>query len=212
MKFQCGECDKFYKLDDKNVSEDGLSFKCEQCTNVFFLNGNLVFSSSNANSKLLCENCGQLLHESRKTCENCNLILNKSHEELRIDNRYYQRLEQDDKDNVHAPNQPPQKKGKKGMVALTGLLLLIFATSALYFFGGNFDMLGSTPLSSTKSVSKNKPMKIEKNVVIMKSGDTYYVEKIEKSGDNFDLTHLSGAKSTVKEDDVLSITRAIIEK
>ena len=100
MKIQCGECEKLYNFNTENITAKGVSFNCKQCDNKFTINDSLVLTSTCGKSKIACSNCGKLLHEDIRKCDHCNVKVNKVHEELRIDNNYYEHLNLDDKGTI----------------------------------------------------------------------------------------------------------------
>ena len=200
MKFQCGKCCKYFTINNSIVANKGLDFQCDNCDNHFYLNRNLVFSSSAKNSNIICGNCGKLIPEKNKVCGSCNLILNKTHEDLRIDNKYYELLEIKGNGNVYKTHSG--KILSKRSVLFPGLLVVIilFVILTWYF----------TKTNNNKILSK-ETTRIETQVVIMKSGQTYYADKIEKDGAYIRITNKNGLTSEILEKDVLQISKAIIE-
>ena len=92
MKFQCGRCGKNYLIDNTDTVDKTLTIPCSRCGNSFCIDENMAFYSASGNSKIICENCGQLVIEKVKACPSCNLVLNEQHEAKRIDNKEYEKV------------------------------------------------------------------------------------------------------------------------
>jgi len=199
MKFQCGECDKYFTINNIQVADKDLDFQCDTCGNQFFINRNLSFSSSSKNSSMLCGNCGTLIPENNSVCDSCNLILNKSHEELRIDNKYYETLEIKNDGQVYNTNSG-RKLSKRGMLIPGIVVAIILPVISAWYYTRN----------KTNEIMPTGT-RIETQVVIMKSGQTYYADTIEKDGTYIEITSKNGVISKVLEKNVLQISKAIIE-
>ena len=210
MKFQCGECDKFYKIDNIHVIIEDLNFKCDNCGNNFFINRNLAFSSSSKNSRIICENCGKLINEISKVCDSCNLVLNKTHEELRIDNKDYVPLEINRNGNVYNKNSGKSLKKRSILISWLITILILSLTSVWYFINNN-QKGNNTVLKQLASIIPKNKNRIETQVVILKSGQTYYADKIEHDGSYIKITNKNGLISKVLETNVLQISKALIE-
>ena len=202
MKFQCGECKKYFIINNIHTADNDLEFQCDNCTNQFTINRNLSFSSSSKNSKILCENCGKLIPEENRVCEFCNLILNKSHEELRIDNKDYESLEINANGDVYSINSGKKLSKKKTLMTLiTFTVIVISIALAVYIFLPIFN--ADQPQNSDR---------IETQIVIMQSGQTYYADKVEKDGNYLEITNKDGSTSKVLKSNVHQITKAVIEE
>ncbi|CAK8714070.1 hypothetical protein H206_00989 [Candidatus Electrothrix aarhusensis] len=211
MKFQCGRCGKNYLVDnaDTDTVDKTLTIPCSACGNSFCIDENMAFSSASGNSKIICENCGQLVIEKVKACPSCNLVLNKQDEEKRIDNKEYEKILVQDGKVV----QPNGKKGGKKII-LAALLVLILAGigGAFWFFSTQQHTLQGTLLEPVAEKMPNLSGRDETQVVIMMNGQTYYAKKIEKDGSIVRITTKSGAVVEVAKKDVLDITTAVIEE
>jgi len=206
MKFQCGECDKYFTINNIHNANNDLEFKCDNCTNQFIINRNLVFSSSSKNSKIVCGNCGKLIPEENKACDSCNLILNKTHEELRIDNKDYELLEINANGDLYNVNSGKQLRNKKALIpVITICCVLLSIALAWYLLKVNRVPIMNTAKSQNAS-------HIETQVVIMQSGQTYYADKVEKDGAYLRITNKDGAISKVLKSNVLQISKAVIEE
>jgi ribosomal protein S27E len=206
MKFQCGQCDRFFAINNIHTIESDLEFYCDGCKNKFFINRNLVFSSSSKNSNILCRNCGKVMPEGVKVCDSCNLIMNKNHEELRIDNKEYTPLEITVKGKVY--NIKSGKNIAKKKMFFPVLIILIFVLlSSLSFYYFKDDVSGIVNASIIQGKSRT-----EAQIVIMKSGQTYYADKIEKDGDYLKITNKNGAVTKVLKNNILQISKAVVEK
>lgn len=168
MKFQCGKCGKYYIINNVIVANKDLDFQCDNCDDHFYLNRNSVFSSSSKNSNIICGNCGKLIPEQNKVCDLCNLILNTTHEELRIDNKYYELLEINKNGKVYKTH--AGKILSKRSVLFPGLLVFMILSVILAWY--------FTKTNNNKILSKDIT-RIETQVVIMKPGQTYYADKID---------------------------------
>lgn len=211
MKFQCGECDKCFKIDNIHIVKEDLNFRCDNCGNEFFINSNLAFSSSSKNSKIICENCGRLIHETNKKCDSCNLVLSKAHEDLRIDNKSYEALEINQKGNVYKANSGRRlKKGRLLMPGLIAILILSFPM-AWYFINTNQKELNNTVLRQLVNIIPKNKNRIETQIVILKSGQTYYADKIEYEGLYIKIINKNGLINEVLKKNVLQISKAVIE-
>jgi hypothetical protein len=211
MKFQCGRCGKNYLVDntDTDTVDTTLTIPCSACGNSFCIDENMAFSSASGNSKIICENCGQLVIEKVRACPSCNLVLNKQHEAKRIDNKEYETVVVQDGKVV----QPNGKKGGKKII-LAALLVLILAGigGAFWFFSTQQHTLQGTLLEPVAEKMPNLSGRDETQVVIMMNGQTYYAKKIEKDGSIVRITTKSGAVVEVAKKDVLDITTAVIEE
>jgi DNA-directed RNA polymerase subunit RPC12/RpoP len=202
MKFKCGECKKYFTINNIHTINNDLEFQCDNCTNQFTINRNLAFSSSSKNSEVLCENCGKLIPEAKKVCEFCNLILNKTHEEFRIDNKDYESLEINANGaicNIHSGKKLSKRKSSMTLITVTALAITI--ALAGYFF---------LPIINT--VQSQDSDRIETQIVIMQSGQTYYANKIVKDGVYLRITNKNGSTSKVLKSNILQISKAVIEE
>lgn len=202
MKFQCGECKKYFTINNIHTANNDLEFQCDNCTNQFTINRNLAFSSSSKNSNILCENCGKLIPEVNKVCEFCNLILNKTHEELRIDNKDYESLEINAKGavcSIHSGKKLSKTKTLMPLITITVVVILIAFAGYIFL-----------PIIDT--VQSQNPERIETQIVIMQSGQTYYANEVEKDGVYLRITNKNGSTSKVLKRNVLQISKAVIEK
>ncbi len=206
MKFQCGECEKNFIINNIHTAENELEFQCDNCTNKFTINRSLAFSSSNKNSKVFCGNCGKLIPEANKVCDSCNLILNKIHEELRIDNKEYEPLEIKENGYVCNTNSGKKLNIKKRLlpVIIAGIFVLFIALGGYWFKTNNLLVVNATP--------SQKAARIETQIIIMKSGHTYYADKLEKDGGYLRITSKNGTISKILESNILQISKAVIEE
>jgi len=215
MRFQCGKCEKMYKIDFAHVCLKDLSFKCEQCANKFLIKKDLTFSSTSRNSKIICENCGNFIDEEQQSCKSCNLIINKPHEDLKIDNYFYELYQVNEKGKLYDKNTGKIIGGgrlKTPAIFACFLISLIFAISLFYFFSDNTTALNNPISSALEALLPDNETRKETQVVLMKSGKTYYVKKVEKDGLYLKLINNNGTRIDVPEKDVLQISKAIIEK
>jgi len=212
MKFQCGKCGKNYLIDNTDTIDKVLTIKCTNCDNSFFIRENLSFYSSSGDSKIICENCGQLVDEKSKACPSCNLVLDKQHEELRIDNKEYEKVV------VHEGKAFQKQAGKKGggkILLIVLFIAVLAAGGAFWFIANNPDKLNGTILESVTDMLSNltgQTARTETQVVLMKSGQTYYAEKIEHDGQDVKITAKNGLVVTVTKKDILQIATAVVEE
>lgn len=211
MKFQCGECDKFYKIDNNNVSKKDLRFKCENCGNYFSIKRDLSFSSSSKNSLILCGNCGKTIEEGNKSCPSCNFIFSKIHEELRVDNKYYELLEANEKGKVFNKNTGKNIGRRRTLISSALVIILIFSAATVYFLNNNPAALNTTSVSSIRDFLPERLKTTETQVVIMNSGTTYYAEKTAANGNYMEITSKNGIVHNVLKSDILQIAKATIE-
>lgn len=211
MKFQCGKCDKFYKIDNNNVSKKDLRFKCEDCGNHFSIKRDLSFSSSSNNSKILCENCGNAVEEGSKSCSSCNFIFSKLHEELRIDNKYYELLEANKKGKVFNKNTGKNIGRRRTLLSSALVIIVLLSATTVYLLSNNPTVLNASSVSSMKNIILERKQITETQVVIMKSGTTYYAEKISANGNSMEITSKNGIVHNVLKTDILQITTATLE-
>ncbi|WP_446010073.1 hypothetical protein [Candidatus Electrothrix sp.] len=208
MKFQCGRCGKKHFVDNVHTVEKTLTIPCDRCGNSFCIDENLSFSSASGNSKRICENCTQLVHEKVERCPSCNLVLNKRQEAKRIDNKEYEKVVVQDGKVVQKKG---GKGGKKGIVAALILIILILSGGAFWFLSTRQDTLKGTVLEPIAEKMPNLSGREETQVVIMLNGTTYYADKVEKDGETLRITAKNGAVVEVAEKEVLDITTAVIE-
>ena len=207
MKFQCGRCGKNYQVDNTDTIDNVLSIPCDRCGNSFSIDENLAFSSASGNSKIVCENCGQLVLEMVKACPSCNLVLNKRHEAKRIDNKEYAKIKLQD-------GKLAQKSGgrnKKGILVALAVILLALAGGAFWFLSTQQASLKGTLLEPLAGKMPNLSGKEETQVVLMLDGTTYYGKKLEHDGPVLRITSKNGGVVEVAEKDVLEITTAVLE-
>ena len=206
MKFQCGECNKYFAINNSHIINDDLEFQCDNCSNHFSINRNLVFSSAAKNSKMVCENCGKLVPETSKSCSACNLILNKTHEELRIDNKYYESLEIDNNGDI-AKSNPAAHKAKKriGMPAIVTTTVILVGVAVGY-------LVKTDRFSFADFAQSQNLQRIEKQIILMQSGKTYIASKVEPNGIYLTLTTENGAKINILKNNVLQLSKAVIEE
>lgn len=205
MKFQCGKCDKYFTINNTHTIDKDLEFRCDNCTNVFTIKRNLVFSSSSKNSKIICENCGKIISESHKSCNSCNLILNKAHEEWRIDNKHYESLEISENGSVCSSKYGKKLTKKNKLMPVTIAVVVTVITLAGY-------LLKTDKLPTLNISMAQKEARIETQVIIMKSGQTYYADKVEKDSVNLRITNKNGVISQIPISDVLQISTAVIDQ
>ena len=215
MKFQCGKCEKMYTIDFLHVCLNDLSFKCDQCDNRFSIKKDLTLSSSSKKSKIICGNCGHFVDENISTCDVCNLIINRPHEDLKIDNYFYERYEVNDRGKIYNTKTGKIIGGRKiKLPALVALVLICLLITACLFslLSGNNNALKNKIPSLVKELLPGNQTRKEVKVVIMKSGQTYYAKKVKRDGLYLTLTNNNGMSTDVLEKDVLQISKAIIEK
>ena len=209
MKFQCGRCGKNYLVDNTDTVDKELTLPCSACGNSFCIDENMFFSSASGNSKIICENCGQLVIEKVKACPSCNLVLDKQHEAKRIDNKEYEKVVvQDGK-----VAQPAGKKGgKKIILAALCVLILAGAGGAFWFLSTQQQRLKGTFLEPIAEKMPNLSGREETQVVIMMDGQTYYAKKVEYEGPVVHITTKNGGFVKVVEKDIFQVTTAVIEE
>ncbi|MCI5123190.1 MAG: hypothetical protein D3925_01615 [Candidatus Electrothrix sp. AR5] len=209
MKFQCGRCGKNYLVDNTDTVDKTLTIPCSRCGNSFCIDENMAFASASGNSKIVCENCGQLVVEKVKACPSCNLILNKQHEAKRIDNKEYEKV-------VVQDGKVAQSAGGKGSkkIILVAFLILVLAVAggAFWFLSTQQHTLKGTLLEPVADKMPNLSGRTETQVVIMMNGDTYYAEKVKKNGSIVRITTKDGAVVEVAKKNVLDIITAVIEE
>ncbi|MCW5201463.1 hypothetical protein VU11_03965 [Desulfobulbus sp. US2] len=208
MKFQCGRCGKNYLVDNTDTVDKTLTIPCSRCGNSFCIDENMAFSSASGNSKIICENCGQLVIEKVKACPSCNLVLNKQHEATRIDNKEYEKVVV--RDGKVARNSG--KKGGKKVILAALVLILAGAGGAFWFLSTQQHALKGTLLEPVAEKMPNLSGKTETQVVIMMNGDTYYAEKVENDGSIVRITTKNGAVVEMAKKNVLDITTAVIKE
>ncbi|MCI5146337.1 MAG: hypothetical protein D3923_12620 [Candidatus Electrothrix sp. AR3] len=210
MKFQCGKCSKNYLIDNTDTINKLLTLACTKCDNNFFIRENLSFYSSSGDSKIICENCGQLVEEKSKACPSCNLLLDKQHEEQRIDNKEYEKVVV--QEGKAQQKKTAGKKGGKGGKLLFLLIVLLALGGGFWFISQNQDKLQDSVLQPILDLIPKLSQKQETQVVLMKSGKTYYAEKIEHKGSSVLITTKNGLVITVDEKDILQIAKAVLEE
>ncbi len=215
MKFKCGECGKLYRLKDENIPLEGITIGCKECSNEFTITANNALISSSRNTQIICENCNHHVDEALKQCPKCNLILNKAHEELRIDNNYYESIDESPaEDNVDEKIEPHEIKDARSKMPVVAASVIFFALiiGGVAFLSTTTDFMSPAISEPIRKVFTTDSQTMETEVVILKTGETYYVKKITRDGDFLELLHLSGSKNRVNKQDVLSISKATIEK
>ncbi|WLE96040.1 MAG: hypothetical protein QTN59_15300 [Candidatus Electrothrix communis] len=212
MKFQCGRCGKNYLVDNTDTMEKALTIPCSRCGNSFCIDENMAFSSASGNSKIICENCGQLVIEKVKACPSCNLVLNKQHEATRIDNKEYEKVVVRDGKVARNSGKKSGKKGGKKVILAALVLILAGAGGAFWFLSTQQHALKGTLLEPVAEKMPNLSGKTETQVVIMMNGDTYYAEKVENDGSIVRITTKNGAVVEMAKKNVLDITTAVIKE
>jgi DNA-directed RNA polymerase subunit RPC12/RpoP len=202
MKFQCGQCGQYHLIEDAEQISGKQTLRCTTCGNLFFLQKGLSFSSSSRNSKMVCGRCGSLFKEG-SDCADCNPALNKLREEFLIDNKDYNFF------SVRRGRIRP-KRDRRGnrTILLVGTAVLTLAVATFFLLSAKKrDELHRTVL---------KPLGIgertETQVVIMRSGRTYYAMKIEREGPFLKIVDRDGLVVTAEEKDVLQIAKAVVEE
>ena len=205
MRFQCGTCGKYYLIESAEQIKDRQMLRCTECGNTFLLRNNYKFSSSSRNSKLICERCGGLIEESADSCVACNPDLKKLREDFLIDNREYNFFVVR-KGKIRPKYSNGSGKTKK-IVLLVGIALFVAGCLFLFLPGGKRDALKNTILQPLGITSRT-----ETQLVIMRSGQTYYAEKVEKKNGTARITEKSGKIVTIAEKDILQIAKAVTEQ
>jgi hypothetical protein len=194
--------------------EKPLTIPCSRCGNSFCIDENMAFASASGNSKIICENCGQLVIEKVKACPSCNLVLNKQHEATRIDNKEYEKVVVRDGKVARNSGKKSGKKGGKKVILAALVLILAGAGGAFWFLSIQHQQhaLKGTLLEPVAEKMSNLSGRDETQVVIMMNGDTYYAEKVENDGSMVRIITKSGAVVEVEKKDILDITTAVIEE
>ena len=211
MKFQCGKCSKNYLVDNTDTIDKVLSLACTNCDNKFFIRENLSFYSASGDSKIICENCAQLVEEKSKACPSCNLLLDKQHEEQRIDNKEYEKVVVQEGKAQQQKTTGKKKGGKVGKFMFVLILIMALAGGGYWFISNNPDILKSEALQPLVNLLPQLGGKTETQVVLMQSGQTYYAKKIEEDGSSRRITTKNGIVVTVEESDILQIAKAVVE-
>lgn len=205
MKFQCGTCGKYYLIENAEEISSKQMLRCVDCGNVFVLHKNLAFSSSSRNSKLICKRCGSLIDEAGGTCPVCNPALKSLREEFMIDNREYEFFEV--RKGKVRPKRGREGRGKAALLAGAALLVIVLAALAAALLpGSKRDALKTAVLKPLGITSKT-----ETQVVILRSGQTYYADKVEHLNGTAKITEKSGGVVTVAEKDIAQIAKAVTE-
>ena len=209
MKFQCGRCGKNYLVDNTDSLDKRLTIPCSRCGNSFSLDENQSFCSASGNSKIICENCGQLVHEKVKACPSCNLVLNKQHEATRIDNKEYEKIVVQ---NGKVTQNYKGKGGKKLILATLIILVLIGAGASFWFLSTQQESIKGTLLEPISKKMPKLSSREDIQVVLMLNGTTYYAKKLENKDKIVRITTKNGAVVEVAKKDVLDITTAVLEE
>lgn len=209
MKFQCGKCDKNYLIDNAHKIEKKLTLSCSKCDNKFVILENMSFSSVSGDSKIICANCGQLVNEKVKVCPSCGLVLNKQGEALRIDNKEYETLVVDEGKIVQENG---GGKGRKGTLLVGIIISILLLCGAVWFIDKNRNNLKDTFLKPVIDILPHFSSKTETQVVIMRSGKTYYATAAEHDGTELHITTRDGENITVAKKDIMQIAKAVIEE
>ncbi len=205
MKFQCGTCGKYYLIENAEEISSRQMLRCVECGNVFALHKNLAFSSSSRNSKLICKRCGSLIDEAGGACPVCNPALKSLREEFIIDNREYEFFEV--RKGKVRPKGRAGRRNKAALLARSAFLVIVFAALAAALLpGGRRDALKTAVLKPLGIASRT-----ETQVVVMRSGQTYYAEQVEHLGGTAKITEKSGGVVTVAEKDIVQIAKAVTE-
>ncbi|WP_417912926.1 hypothetical protein [Candidatus Electronema sp. TJ] len=205
MKFQCGTCGKYYLIENAEEIGSKQMLRCADCGNVFVLHKNLAFSSSSRNSKLICKRCGSLIDEGGGVCPVCNPALKSLLEEFMIDNREYEFFEVR-KGKVRS-KRGRGGRGKAALLAGTALLVIALAALSVALLpGSKRDTIKTAVLKPLGIASRT-----ETQVVIMRSGQAYYAEKIEHQSGMARITEKSGRVVNVAEKDIAQIAQAVTE-
>ncbi|WP_417916347.1 hypothetical protein [Candidatus Electronema sp. JC] len=206
MKFQCGTCGKYYLIENAEEIGSKQMLRCVDCGNVFALHKNLAFSSSSRNSKLLCKRCGSLIDEAGGTCSVCNPALKSLREEFMIDNREYEFFEV--RKGKVRPKGRAGRRSKAALLAGAAVLVIVFVVLAAALLpGSRRDALKTAVLKPLGITSK-----AETQVVILRSGQTYYAEKVEHLAGTAKITEKSGGVVAVAEKDIAQIAKAVTEE
>ena len=197
-------CDSHTHTIDKT-----LTLECAGCGNSFFIEADMTFASASGDSKIICENCGQLINEKIKVCPFCNLVLNKQHEASRIDNKEYEKIVLHD----GKPYQEYTGKQRGGKILIALLLVtLLLAGAGFWFLNTPQHKLQNTFQEPVADMLPNLSGRTETQVVIMLSGQIYYAKKIEHDGLYLLITTKDGAVTKVLKKDILQIAKAVIEE
>ncbi len=206
MKFQCGTCGKYYLIENAEEIGSKQMLRCVDCGNVFALHKNLAFSSSSRNSKLICKRCGSLIDEAGGTCSVCNPALKSLREEFMIDNREYEFFEV--RRGKVRPKGRAGRRSKAALLAGAAVLVIVFVVLAAALLpGSRRDALKTAVLKPLGITSK-----AETQVVILRSGQTYYADKVEHLAGTAKITEKNGGVVTVAEKDIAQIAKAVTEE
>jgi hypothetical protein len=212
VKFQCGICDKIYKIENLNALKSNLTFRCETCHNKFFIKKGATFSSSSKNSKVVCEVCDNFIHEEKRFCEFCTPTNNKTHDDLRIDNKFYALYDVNDNGKTYNRNTGKRVGSNKVLLPVCGLIFLVICLSSIYFFSKKTKTSNSSISNTKGKFSPEKEKRREAQIVITKTGRTYYAKNIETDGNHLQLSNDNGEITKIRKEDVLQISKAVIEK
>ena len=136
----------------------------------------------------------------------CNLILSKTHEELRVENKDYESLEINSSGDVCSANSGKELKKKKTMapVIIAGFVVIIITVSGY--------LIKTERLPTINTAQSQDTVRIETQIIIMQSGQTYYADTVEEDGVYLKITHKNGSISKVLKSNVLQISKAVIEE
>ena len=90
-------------------------------------------------------------------------------------------------------------------------MFILISAAAVYFLSNNPAALNATSVSSIRDLLPERKQITETQVVIMKSGTTYYAEKTAATGNYMKITSKNGMVHNVLKSDILQIATATIE-
>ena len=211
MRIQCGKCNKLYNINGDSIPEKGASFKCKSCGNKLTVNANKTLTSASGNSKIACSNCGQLLHEDIRTCDKCDFKVNRVREDLRIDNKYYERLDMNEKGKIG----PPKPKRTRKVLAFCSVGVVCMTATALgyYYYSEGVDIPGFKFHSVIEKQNKSEVVPESKTkLVILKNGNTLNAQEVKKDGLYYFVKGDNGMVMEIKVDDVLQISEVVVTR
>lgn len=158
-----------------------------------------------------CSNCGKSIPKRYTACDGCSHVVAGAPEKLQVDHKFYDSLTTGKNQAGNTQSGITSAKRRRlifAAVAVTAISIILSSS----FLSKKQNNQGNSVQTLNPAALLDKKSKEEVQVVIMKSGKTYYAGKIEYFGNFANITSRDGSMQQVPKEKISQISTAVLEQ